>query len=215
MTETENEVTDNSEIIFSIRSLIIVYCIWSWPFTLFGLAVNEANRRMGEPIVFPFLSPSGSEGVYEFIFFPTATTADLFILLWLLRFVLPLRLKRKLVWNSSSVYQKEKPIKNAKPAIFTAVFGLAGTGVLYFAATHLRNDRSQRQPFIYWEGPAADDMEWILALGWTLSYLAVCGYVFVSNYFDSRWNLLAVVGVFFGCMNFILSCAIGTILQAD
>lgn len=207
---TDEGSADNSEIVFSIRFLVLVYFVWSWPFTLFGLAVNNVNRREGEPLDFPFLSPLGSEGINEYLFFPIATSVDLFILLWILRFVLPLRFKQKLVWDGTSIYKKDEPIKNTKPAICSALLTLTGIAVLIFAAFHIRSDRTHRQPVIIWEGPAADYFEWFLVLGWTLSYLGCVAGV-MAEYFTSRWNWLRYFGMMgFGIfpLSFIIYCGL-------
>ncbi|KAA0131782.1 hypothetical protein FYZ48_27000 [Gimesia chilikensis] len=209
---TELESADNTEIIFSMRFLLIIYFIWVWPFTFFGLCVNEADISAGNAPSFPFLSPIGAEGILELLFFPVATLADLFILLWLLRFCLPQSLKHKLVWEASTAYQQDDVIKNDKLAVCSPFLALLGTVVLSYAKSHIRVDGSRRQPVVTWEGPAAEYFERLLALGWTLSYLAgILGLVSFAC-FSTRKNWMAIVGAVVGYGNifgsFVIACAI-------
>lgn len=208
----ENESADKAEIVFSIRSLLIFYFIWVCPFTFFGLVVNEADVRAGSPPGFPFLSPAGLEGIYELLFFPVATLADIFILLWLLRFSLPQSVKHRLVWEASATYQQDDKVKNDKLAVCSPFLSLLGTVVLYYAASLIRVDRSHRQPVVTWEGPAAEHFERLLALGWTLSYLGVVLGLVSFACFSTRKNWMATVGAFVGGGNFygsfVFACAI-------
>ncbi|WP_145454769.1 hypothetical protein [Gimesia panareensis] len=208
----ELESADNTEIIFPMRFLLIVYFVWVWPFTWFGLAVNQADLRAGSEPAFPFLSPAGAEGIYEVLFFPIVSLSDIFILLWLLRFILPHSLKHKLVWEASATYQQDVKVKNDKLAVCSPFLALLGTVVLYYAVSLIRVDRSRRQPVVTWEGPAAEHFERLLALGGTLSYLGMVLGIVSFAWFTSRKNWMAVVGAFVGFGNFfgsfVLACAI-------
>ena len=197
---TENEHTDNSEIIFSIPCLVIIYFFWSAPFTKFGQAVNFSNVRDGAELDFPFLSLFG----FSESFFPLTSTFLLCIFLWGIREIFPNPLKRKIVWDTSLTYQQEKPLNNAKPAVCSALFAVVGTAALIFAAFHIRSDRTHRQPVITWEGPAAEYFEWLLVLGWTLSYLGFVAGMFAEQCFISRWNWLRYIGMM-GFGNFTVS----------
>lgn len=214
----DKNASDDFACIFEIKILVSLYALWAFFFAVFGTAINDANLLEGQPPKFGFLmifNGTHSATFYNLLFFPIVSTSLLFGLLFGLRAILPNRLKPYLRWKVPDGYEVVQNPERSWPAVLTALIGLSATAVLYFAATHLRSDRSHRQPIVFWEGPAADYFEWLLVLGWTLSYLAVCGAVFVSNHFESRWNPLAILGIFFGSMNFILSCFIGAILNTD
>lgn len=207
----ENESADNTEIVFSILILMLIYFFWVWPFTSFGQAVNQSNNRAGEPLDFPMLAKYAPGGVEDYLFFPLTSTIVVFFLLWGLRAVLPGRYKHKLVLIGSDDDQGMSPVNNAKPAVWSALLSITGIIVLIFAAFHIRSDRTHRQPVITWEGPAADYFEWLLVLGWTLSYLGVVGGMIAQQIFSSRWNWLSLIGIAGGCtfpISFIVYCGL-------
>lgn len=202
---TDKETADNSEIIFPIPFLVLMFFIWVCPFIWFMMAVYEFGFGFGTP-------PTFLEGIFEVFFFPIASVAVFFILLCGSRFVLPYSLKHKLVWDASATYQQEKRVKNDKLAVCSPIMSMTGTVVLIFAKSHIRSDRSQRQPVITWEGPAADYFELLLALGWSLSYLGVITGMVSAILFTSRKNWLSYIGSMLGYGNlfgsFILACAL-------
>lgn len=188
---TEDAKRNETGFVFEINLLASFYAVWAFCFAFFGLIINDSNQLKGLPPVFGFLQVFGDSFTslgYNLIFFCLASTGVVTGLLFGLRAVLPEHLKRYFCWKLPDGFEFEKKKESAWPAVLTALVSFASAGVLFFALTHLRADRSHRRPVISWEGPAADYIDWVFVLGWTFAYLTIYSAAFTDTYFTSRWN---------------------------
>lgn len=214
------QITDEANLnetgfVFEINVLASFYAVWAFIFAFFGLGINDSNHLEGLPPVFGFLQVFGDSLTsfgYNLIFFCLASTGIVTGLLFGLRVVLPDHLKRYLCWKLPVGFEYEKKKESAWPAVLTALVSFASIAVLFFALTHLRADRTHRQPVISWVGPAADYIDWIFLLGWTLVYLTIYIGAFADTYFTSRWNWLVkvasgLIGLIIAAA-FIITCAV-------
>lgn len=205
-------------LLISIRGLAGIYVVWSFFFFIFGMSINQADRLEGQPATFGFLQVFGetrSVYFYNLLFLVLISTCLVIGLLLILRTVFPEHLGKFLCWKLPAGYELKEKFKSNWPAILTALSGLLASAVLLYALTHFQNDRSHRQPVIFWQGPAEEFIEWLLVTGWTLSYITFWGYIVTQSYFRGRWNAVAFLGLFLGSLNFLASCFIGLVFQAN
>lgn len=192
-----------SGFVFEINTLACFYTVWAFCFAFYGLKVNDFNRLKFEPPAYGFLQVVGDQFTslgYNLLFFCLVSSALFTGLLFGLRAVLPVHFKKYLCWRLPAGFQFPKKVNRAWPAVLSACISFASTTVLFFAFTHLRAERSRGQAVVWYEGPAADYINWVFVAGWTLSYLAVYFAAFTDSYFASRWNWLGkfasgVIGV--------------------
>lgn len=214
--QVSDDVKNNEPgFVFEINVLACFYAVWAFCFAIIGLRINDFNRLNGLPPVFEFLQVFGDAFTslgYNLIFFCLASTGLFTGFLFGLRAVLPQHLKQYLCWRLPDGFQFAEKSKSAWPAVLTFLMSFTSVAVLLFAQTHIRADRTHRRPVISWEGPAADFIDWVFVLGWTLTYLTVYMVAFTDSYFSSRWNWLARVALglisFLIIAAFIITCAV-------
>lgn len=97
------------------------------------------------------------------------------------------------------------PWRRPGPGVASARFAAIATSVLVFAASHVRVDRTRRQPLVSWVGPAAAWVEYLAMLGWLLTLVAL----FLSSRAmeqKGRQYVYGELGLILGIINVPGSC---------
>jgi hypothetical protein len=98
--------------------------------------------------------------------------------------------------------------------VASVAVALAGSALLFFAATHVRADRTNRRPVVTYVGPAADWVFHLAIMGWFFSLCAVMAAV-TSIQRKNRLDALSLVGMFLATLNVFGTCIFWAIVTED
>lgn len=202
----------------SIAEMLVVAAIVStlWAFLL--PAVNAARDLRQQPAILSQLKPLYEQNPWAFIIgTPIVVTACLAMLVLLLRYFLPVTIRKYFRWRAPQKppIPLPEPIADSRPAIITLAMAFSATAILVFAASHVRADRTNRRPVVTWVGPIADYVQHAAVFGWLLSATAIGLGAYALCRFRSNLNFLAAIGMGLGFLNYFGSCLFYGIVYED
>ncbi|QDT52534.1 hypothetical protein Pan44_05460 [Caulifigura coniformis] len=201
----------------SIASLLVVNAIISLQAALFLPAVDVARVRRGEaPLLPPAISSIQSDHPWWFLAcIPILTTTLLAFVSGLMRAILPVRVRRHVVWRQPPT-EPSPPLdlvnEGRTSAASLLIAGLS-TLLLVIVAFHARSDRTNRRPSVTWVGPLADYVLQATLAGVCLSGIAlVLGcYAFART----THRILGFIGAFIAGLNLFGCCGFYAALYED
>jgi hypothetical protein len=201
--------------LFAVGEYVIIMAIVSTFSAILIPVIDLAIEMKHQPPIHPFLKFCYDFNPLLFIIgLPVITTVVLGVVFASLRRVLPVQIRRHFCWwirrPSRQTPQPIVPIPDSRPAITTSILASSATIILLFTATHVRVDRTNRQPIVTWVGPIVDYLPQAISLGWALSVIAIAAGPWAQTHFRSKWNFLAFFGLCLGYINLVgsfLFCA--------
>jgi hypothetical protein len=101
-----------------------------------------------------------------------------------------------------------------EPGLASFVLALVASAVLTFAASHVRVDKTNRQPVVLWTGPAAAFIFHVAVGGWLLTFVAG---LLASRALDRRGRqyIYGTLGLFLAIANVFGSCFFFGVIYED
>lgn len=209
------------KIAIGLGEIVIIAGIASGMWALLYPAVNAARERSQAPPLLPLIAPFGEGAPLAFILgMPTFVCLATWISLKLFRAALPPHRKDHFPWFRPESLEIKPSVMiklpaNSRPAFASFVMAVLGATLLLTGLSHVRSDRTHRQPIITWEGPLADYVGVMFGIGWALSGVAILLGWLAMFEFRSRYKALAVIGWLLGCVNLGFSFLIYAGLYED